>query len=76
MRRAMDAHSHARPAQFPALLLRLLWAADAAMAGAAGLSLANLPKRERERSWRLLTAPTQSLLTAHLDSLHLVKLFV
>ena len=35
MRLAMDAHSHARLAQFPALLLRLLGAADAAMAGAA-----------------------------------------
>ena len=35
MRFAVDAHSHTRPAQFPALLLRLLRAADAAMAGAA-----------------------------------------
>jgi len=35
VRLAMDAHSHARPAQLPALLLRLLGAADAAMAGAA-----------------------------------------
>ena len=34
MRLAMDAHSHTLPAQFPALLLRLLGAADAAMAGA------------------------------------------
>ncbi len=33
MRLAMDAHPHARPAQFPALLLRRFGAADAAVAG-------------------------------------------
>ena len=35
MRLSMDAHSHARLAQLPALLLGLLGAANAAMAGAA-----------------------------------------